>query len=1027
MVRLYKPNLVPYLGPRLVESVVRTGKRRIYRPKMRLIDSNKPLTSIKAVLMFAMAIVLCWTQPAAQAESIDVRRFQISWDEIHELLPEIESLETIGFQLRRTPQGMAPAVTDRPSIRTDIAAMNQMGGVTCTTEALNTIAQILKGHLESQGFMGVTVRPMQLPVEGVRGGTDIYLLAHLPVDGGRPNTSIPSNLQPMKASVPVAATENEHWLIKRTSAQWQSSNPILVDPQSVLSVAVRLGERDGIHTAPGRGRLVKVQSIQGFIEDGDNRFDESAIEMMGQAIAEHLRNQGFENASVTATVNGGDRLDFVLNIENKADEAPADSPENPAEPLSPAIPSEPVLESKKAMGESPTVPAVERTAPVEKRKAAEPVEQTAPTTPVEPVEKIDVPEPVKEDAATEPVAQADIEQQPPAPSTDEPDPSVDGLPYIVDPFEVDYQYLHPELPTVESFMELTFTLGYIDTEEGGRNWIGPREGVSLIETSLNALNEAGGGVFWSSAIARISSTISRRLINEDLLGVFVIPDPNQISSQPGSIGQDLRAADQTELTILITVGRVVESRTVAQGDRIPSDNKFDNVSHEGIKKSSPTKPYNTNSSEARSDLLRQTDIADYIHRLNRHPGRNVEASVAASAVPGGVSLDYLVFENKPLTMYYEIGNTGTPQEKSLRQRFGLFHTQFTGNDDILSLQYVTSNFATTNAVLGSYDFKITDDDKIRGAVLGSWNKFVNDQFGQDFINFTGFSWSAGGQLDINIFQDGPLFIDFVPGVNYQKVKVNNEFTEDSGQAGFVLPSAQLQLTRQDDQGLIMGMIGIEGSMISQSPRELTLLGRLFPSEQWARLNWSGSISTFLEPLLDPVGWADPETPETSTLAHEISARFSGQYSFGNRLVPQFQSVLGGLYSVRGYTQSVVAGDNSFFGSLEYRFHLPRTFSINPEPLQFMGSDFHVAPKHVYGRPDWDLILKGFFDAGYVFQSGDVGFEANNTLLGAGIGLEFLWQSNLRVQLDWGFALHDLKNGLAEAGSSRLYVTGTFLW
>ena len=275
--------------------------------------------------------------------------------------------------------------------------------------------------------------------------------------------------------------------------------------------------------------------------------------------------------------------------------------------------------------------------------------------------------------------------------------------------------------------------------------------------------------------------------------------------------------------------------------------------------------------------------------------------------------------------------------------------------------------------------------------------------------------------------DEPLFVDLVPGVNYQKVKVNNEIIDDSGQAGFVLPYAQLQLTRQDDQGLITGMIGIEGSPLSQSNRELTLLGRFRPSEQWARLNWSGSISTFLEPLLDPVGWADPETPETSTLAHEVAARFSGQYSFGNRLVPQFQSVLGGMYSVRGYAQSVVAGDNSLFGSIEYRFHLPRTFSINPEPLQFMGSDFHAAPRHVYGRPDWDLILKGFFDAGYVFQSDTQDFEADNTLLGAGIGLEFLWKSNLRVQLDWGFALHDLKFGLAQAGSSRLYVTGTFLW
>ena len=223
------------------------------------------------------------------------------------------------------------------------------------------------------------------------------------------------------------------------------------------------------------------------------------------------------------------------------------------------------------------------------------------------------------------------------------------------------------------------------------------------------------------------------------------------------------------------------------------------------------------------------------------------------------------------------------------------------------------------------------------------------------------------------------------------------------------------------------MVGIEGSPLSQSNQELTLLGRLNPSERWARMNWSASLSTFLEPLLNPVEWGNPETPETSTLAHELAFRFSGQYSFGSRLVPQFQSIMGGMYSVRGYAQSVVAGDNSIFGSLEYRFHIPRTFAVQPEPIDFMGAPFRAAPQYVYGRPDWDLILKAFFDAGYVFQNGNLPFEVNNTLLGAGIGMEFLYKSNLRVRMDWGFALHDLKFGLAEAGTSRLYVTGTFLW
>jgi hemolysin activation/secretion protein len=480
----------------------------------------------------------------------------------------------------------------------------------------------------------------------------------------------------------------------------------------------------------------------------------------------------------------------------------------------------------------------------------------------------------------------------------------------------------------------------------------------------------------------------------------------------------------------VFVGRVVEVRTIGQGKRLPEGEGINHAVHKPIATSSPIRSHDESSpptEEPRADLLRQSQLTDYIHHLNRHPGRQVEASVAAASVPGGVSLDFMVFEPDPLTLYYEIGNTGTPQENGLRQRFGLVHTQFTGNDDVLTIEYVTSNFKTTNAVLGNYQFRVTEDNRVRAGVMATWNKFVSDQFGQDFIDYSGHSWSVGPQMVFNIYQDGPFFLDLVPGVNYQRVKVTNHLLGDDGQAPFILPYAQLQASRQDQSGLFQGMIGLEGSPLSQDVQELTRLGRINPAERWARLNFSASLSTFLEPLLNPVGWADPETPGTSTLAHELSLRFSGQQSFGSRLVPQFQSILGGLYSVRGYQQSVVAGDNSLFGSVEYRFHLPRTFAVEPEPIEFLGSPFRSSPQYVYGRPDWDLIFKAFFDAGYVYQNGDVGFETNNTLLGAGIGLEFLYKSNLRIQLDWGVALHDLSFGLAEAGSSRLYVTGTFLW
>ncbi|MEE2906598.1 MAG: hypothetical protein VX527_02090 [Planctomycetota bacterium] len=941
------------------------------------------------------------------ADTVNVQSIKIMWEEEHDLLPDSDDLNTVAMMVRRTSEGLAPAVDGAPAIRTDIEAMNRMGGAQCTTSVIRAFAKTIAEHLKKDGLIGATVTPRQIPVEGMPGTVDIYLVTHLPLEGGVPNPNLPANLQPLsETSQAVAPAIGQFWTINSVEARWRIPNPLLIEAASVQSVEVRLGERDGKYTAPDQGRRVLVQSIRNYIGEGGRQFDETALETIATAVASHLQQQGFEHATTSALIERDDQLVLELSIE-------ADQEDVPKQAMPPAEQTDATP--------PPTTTDQPKSEPVDvPRKPTAPSEPSVPTTKTTPKPSEQV------DTETSPPV---VEQETKQPSIEEPDPLVDGVPYIVHPFDVEYQYQHPHLPPTSGFIEMPILLGYIDTDEGDRNWIGPRQGVNIAKTSLKQLNEEGGGVFWSSAIATISTAISRVLIDDDLLGVFVIPDPSQISSGP-ELGKDLRPPGDTELTILITVGRVVETRTVAQGDRIPEDETFNHETHQSIKESSPSRPHDESGetpADERADLIRQSDLADYVHHLNRHPGRNVEASVAASAVPGGVSLDYLVFEPDPLTIYYEIGNTGTPQERSLRQRFGLFHSQLTGNDDILSLEYVTSNFKRTNAVLGSYQFRLSEDNRVRGSAIGTWNKFVNDQFGQDFVQFTGYSWSAGGQLSFNIFQDGPFFIDLVPGVNYQKVKVNNDLLEESGQAGFVLPYAQVEFSRQDNKGLFQGMIGIEGSPMSQNMDELTVLGRIDPSERWARLNWSAALSTFLEPLLDPVGWSDPDTPESSTLAHELALRFSGQYSFGSRLVPQFQSIQGGMYSVRGYAQSVVAGDNAVFGSVEYRFHLPRTFAVQPEPLEFMGGDFRMAPQHVYGRPDWDLIFKAFFDAAYVFQGGNEGFEANNTLLGAGIGLEFLYKSNLRVQLDWGFALHDLKFGLAEAGSSRLYVTGTFLW
>jgi len=165
----------------------------------------------------------------------------------------------------------------------------------------------------------------------------------------------------------------------------------------------------------------------------------------------------------------------------------------------------------------------------------------------------------------------------------------------------------------------------------------------------------------------------------------------------------------------------------------------------------------------------------------------------------------------------------------------------------------------------------------------------------------------------------------------------------------------------------------------------------------------------------------------STLAHEVVLAGRMQYSF-DRLIPQEEEVVGGLFTVRGYDESVVAGDSVFIGSAEYRFHYPR--SGQPKKVekqrQLFGQPFRWQPEAPYGKADWDLILKGFLDVGKTIQTDRLSFENDDTLVGAGVGVELQIKQNFTIRLDWGFALSEVE-GETDVGDNRLHVVFTALY
>lgn len=594
--------------------------------------------------------------------------------------------------------------------------------------------------------------------------------------------------------------------------------------------------------------------------------------------------------------------------------------------------------------------------------------------------------------------------------------------YQVSGFQLRYLRENPQQPPLDDITALRVTLG--KTPAG---FVAPREGVEPVTMSIAEMSTGKSKTFSAGAVQTILEAIRDHLVAQDLLGVFVAPDPQDIDQ-----GRDVRPPDRTPLRLIITTGMVDEIRTLGSGDRWADypDERVNNPLHKRIIDRSPLKPYRDGTAEAdRNDLLRKDVLDNYLFLLSRHPGRRVDAALSGAQTAGGVALDYFITENRPLVMYAQVSNTGTEQTNEWRERFGLIHNQLTNNDDIFSLDYITAGFQDSHAVVGSYEAPIGDSQTMRWRVFGSWSEYTASDVGFPGANFFGTTWAAGGEVIANFYQNRELFLDVVGGMRFENIRVENQIISQEGEEDFFIPYVGLRLDRTTSWFSTQGALIFEfhvDNFDSSDTVEINELGRVDPDKDWQVLRFALSHSFYLEPALNWENWSNPSKPESATLAHEVALMVRGQYGFGNRLIPQEEQVVGGLYSVRGYPESIAAGDSAVYGTLEYRWHIPRSFGLQAEPGTLFNQPFRWAPQQVYGRPDWDLILKGFVDIGQTYISDAFSFEDDQTLLGVGVGLEVQLKRNVNLRLDWGFALEDI-DGLVDEGDDRLHFVATILF
>ncbi len=596
----------------------------------------------------------------------------------------------------------------------------------------------------------------------------------------------------------------------------------------------------------------------------------------------------------------------------------------------------------------------------------------------------------------------------------------DGIAFDIDRFVLHYAQAHPDQPPEAEILQVEVALGR--TSQG---WVAPRDGVPTTHLVVADVARHELRRFYGSAIRRINEAIVAEFNRRGLAGVLVIPSEEDIDPRSG---RDLRSADQNTLRLVVWTGKLLEFRTFASGERVGEEDRIDSSSHARIKQHSPLQP---------GDLLRKQELDDYLSRLNRHLGRNVDLTLSAATEPGGVYLDFLVAEDRPFSAYTQASNTGTDETTDWRQRFGFQHTQLTGRDDILRVDYVTGSFDEVNAVFASYDTPIGEWDWLRWRFGGLYSDYNSSQFGAVLSLFEGELWNLSSQVRATVFQHGDLFVDLFTGVSYDNVSVDNVLGGIlmDGDTEFFHTEVGASVERDTGTSTFLAAISTSfniPSIAGTKTSDLPNMGRPSVTDRnFEIMRWETRASFYLEPLINRAGYDDPSTPRSSTLAHEIVLASRGQYSFDTRLVPQLQGVAGGLYSVRGYDQSVVAGDTVILGRAEYRLHIPRLLPLRPVPMRLpLIGDFRAAPQQVYGVPDWDLIVRGFFDIGRTIKHKQTAGEMNDTLMGIGVGVELNVLDRLILSFDWGSALSRARKGTIieiDKGSSEAYFSATLVY
>lgn len=487
-------------------------------------------------------------------------------------------------------------------------------------------------------------------------------------------------------------------------------------------------------------------------------------------------------------------------------------------------------------------------------------------------------------------------------------------------------------------------------------------------------------------IVEISESVVQHYNHKGIIGVSVSVDPQDIDEN----GYDLRKKGNNTLNFQVKLAKIHKIQSIALGDRFSGPNKQNLPQHAFLLVNAPAKEL--------GGAIHKNLLDDYTHRLNRHPSRTVNIQLTGTSEEEGVNLDFLVKENRPMRAYYDISSRGTKGTREWLQRFGILHYQLTGKDDIFSLEYVTAAFRHVHSVTASYDRPIGQERIAHLILRGHWSEFIASQFGLFDDEFEGRQSSASLEFNKNIWQNKDFFCDLYTSCLWRQIATHMRLVGLTSKAeeSFLIPSVGIRYSKNGREEKIFGSFSIEGNasdLAQTRPDRLSQLGRITKDDSFFIFRAQHKHSKYFS-----------ATSQHNLQKNEFFYDLRGSFSMKYRLIPQMQSVLGGIDSIRGYPQANVSADSMIRARSEIRRH---------------------------EQPFKDTYLQGhlFLDYGRAWINRALSFEKNKSLLGTGVGLSFAVKEQIKLSADYGVALKKVETASYKIspGHQQFYSSLTILY